>query len=172
MYLTIFDLVLILLLFLFIAFGFALGLIQALGALIGAVLGTWLAGLYYLPFADWLTPLMFGHANTAKVVAFILIFVLVNRLTGLAFWIIGKIFNLISIIPFTKTINRVLGALFGFVEGTLVLGLSLYFILQIPFSDWFSGVIIGSKVAFWLMQMGAVLAPLLPALLRHAQSFL
>jgi len=172
MYLTIFDLILLLILFLFIGFGFFLGLIQTLGAVLGAVLGAWLAGIYYLPFSDWLTPIMFGHGNTAKVVAFIIIFVLVSRLIGLVFWLIGKIFHLISIIPFTKTINRLLGALFGFLEGSLVIGLSLYFIMQLPFSDWFSGVIIGSKVAFWLMKMGAILAPLLPALLRHAQAIL
>jgi len=170
MFLTIFDLILILILFLFIAFGFALGLIQTIGALVGVVLGAWLAGVYYQPVGEWLTPFFLGHENTALVIAFILIFVLVDRLIGLVFWLINKIFKIISIIPFTKTINRLLGALLGFLEGTLVLGLSLYFIIRFPFSEWFSGVIAGSKVALWLIEMGNFLAPLLPTVLRAVKA--
>src|SRR3989344_1762067 len=170
MFLTIFDLILILILFLFIAFGFALGLIQTIGALVGVVLGAWFAGLYYEPVGAWLAPYLLNHENTARVIAFIVIFTLINRLSGLAFHIISKIFNLISIIPFTKIINRLLGALLGFLEGTLVLGLSLYFIIRFPFSDWFAGVIAGSHVALWLIEMGNFLAPLLPAVLRAVKA--
>jgi uncharacterized membrane protein required for colicin V production len=169
MFFTVFDLILLLILFLFIAFGFVLGLIQTIGALLGVVVGSWVAGHYYGPLADWLTPILLGHENTAKVIAFILIFVVVNRLIGLAFLILGKIFNIISIIPFTKTINRILGALLGVLEGTLVLGLSLYFIIRFPFSEWFSAVIDGSQVARWLIEMGGFLAPLLPDIIRTVQ---
>lgn len=172
MYLTIFDLILILILFLFIAFGFALGLIETIGALVGVVLGAWVAGQYYEPFGGWLESILLGHGNTSRVIAFIVIFVLVNRLTGLVFHLVSKLFHLLSFIPFTKTINRLLGALLGLLEGTLVLGLSLYFIVRFPFSDWFSGVITGSKVAVWLMEMGNFLAPLLPEIIRQAKSLI
>jgi len=170
MFLTILDLILILILFLFIAFGFALGLVQTIGALIGVVAGAYLAGVFYEPLGAWLEPILLGHGNTARIIAFIVIFVLVNRLIGLIFWFINKIFNLISIIPFTKSLNRILGALLGFLEGTLVLGLIIYFVSRFEISEWFTGVLAGSKVAMWLNWVAGILAPLLPDLLRQLQS--
>lgn len=166
MFLTILDLILLLILFLFIAFGFALGLVQTIGALIGVVLGAWLAGQWYQPVGDWLTPILLGHATAAYIIAFILVFTIINRLVGLAFWFINKIFNLISIIPFTKSLNRLLGALLGLLEGTLALGIILYFSSQITISEWWLEVINGSQVAGWLMAMAGILVPLLPEIIE------
>ncbi len=131
MFLTILDLVLVLVLFIFITFGFVLGLVQAIGSLVGLALGTWLAGHYYQPLAAWLTPIFLGHSIAANIVAFTLIFAVSNRAVGLLFWILNKIFNLVSIIPFTKTLNRILGAVLGLIEGVLASGVVLYFISQI-----------------------------------------
>lgn len=170
MFLTILDLILLLIIFLFVAFGFAMGLIQAVGALVGVVIGSWLAGVYYEPVGAWLEPILLGHGMTARIVAFILIFTIVNRLAGLAFWFINKIFRLITLIPFTKSINRLLGALLGFLEGTLVLGLILYFVSRFEVSEWFSGILAGSKVAAWLIEMANILTPLLPDLLTQLKS--
>ena len=96
----------------------------------------------------------------------------INRLVGLVFYIIAKVFGLLSIIPFTKTINRILGALLGFLEGTLVLGLILYFLARFSFSAWFDGVLVASSVARWLLAMANFLSPLLPALLRGLQTII
>ena len=170
MFLTILDLILLLILFLFVAFGFALGLVQTVGALVGVVVGAWAAGIFYEPFGAWLEPILLGHGAIARIIAFVVIFVLINRLIGLIFYIINKIFNIISIIPFTKSVNRLLGALLGFIEGTLVLGLIIYFISRFEISEWFTGVLIGSKVAMWLAWVASILAPLLPELLRQLKS--
>ncbi len=170
MFLTIFDLVLLLILFLFIAFGFALGLIETIGALVGVVLGAWVAGMYYENFAVLVAPFVLNNIVLADIVSFIIIFTAINRLTGLVFHIISKIFNLISIIPFTKSLNRLLGALLGFLEGTLVLGLILYFISRFELSEWSTGVLAGSQVARWLIEMAGILTPLLPELIRSVRS--
>lgn len=166
MFLTILDLVLLLILFLFIAFGFALGLVQTIGALIGVVAGVWLAGIFYEPVGSWLEPILLGHATTARIIAFILVFTIVNRLVGFIFWFINKIFNLISIIPFTKGLNRLLGALLGFIEGTLAIGIVLYFASRVTISDWWIGILTASKVAQWLMEMAGILTPLLPEVIN------
>lgn len=170
MFFTIFDLVLLLAVFLFIAFGFALGLVQALGALVGVVIGTWVAGIFYEPFAAWLDPFLLGQQNMARVIAFIILFTLINRLVGLIFWLINKIFNLISIIPFTKSLNRILGAAFGLIEGVLALGLILYFVSRYSISDWFNGVLGASKIAIFLIKVASILSPLLPEILRQLKS--
>ena len=172
MFLTILDLVLVFLIFLAVAFGFITGLIQAVGGFIGLALGAWAAGRFYDGVGVWLTPVFLGNSITAHIVAFILIFTVVNRLVGLVFWLVGKIFNLVSIIPFTKTINRLLGALFGLAEGVLGLGLSLYFINQVAFASWFHDVITVSKVAQWLIWASGILVPLLPEIVRRVQTVL
>jgi membrane protein required for colicin V production len=170
MFLTILDLILILALFLFIAFGFALGLVETIGALIGVVVGVWGAGALYEPFGSWLEPYLLGHGNIARIIAFILIFTIINRTIGLIFWIINKVFNLVSIIPFTKSLNRILGALLGLIEGVLVLGVIIYFVSRFVTSEWFISVLASSKVAVLLVDIASVLTPLLPALLRQLQS--
>ncbi|OGY44779.1 MAG: hypothetical protein A2729_02745 [Candidatus Buchananbacteria bacterium RIFCSPHIGHO2_01_FULL_39_14] len=169
MFLTILDLILILILFLFIAFGFALGFIHTLGALVGVVIGGWIAANYYSPLSSWLSPILLGQQTTAEIISFILLFTIVNRGVGIVFWLIGKIFHLVSIIPFTKMINRLLGAFLGLVEGTLALGLILIFISQATGSDWLSHVINGSQVAGWLMVIAGVLMPLLPEIARQVK---
>lgn len=164
MFLTILDLVLLIILFIFVAFGFALGLIQTIGALIGVVIGGWLAGVYYEPVGSWLEPILLGNMVTARIIAFILVFTFFNRLIGLAFWFINKIFNLISIIPFTKSLNRLLGSLLGFLEGTLAIGIVLYFISQITISDWLVNAIASSPIALWFIGMANFLSPIVPAI--------
>ncbi len=165
MYISILDLILILIVFIFVAFGFALGLVQTIGALIGVVIGTWLAGMYYEPVAGWLQAFFLGNAVTARVVAFILIFGITNRLVGLVFWLINKIFNIISIIPFAKSLNRILGAVFGLLEAVLALGVVLYFTSQIITNDWWQGILAGSKFALLLIDWASILTPLLPELI-------
>lgn len=167
MYLSILDLILLLILFIFIAFGFITGLIQVIGALLGVVAGAWLAGAYFEPVGSWLTPFLFGNAGLARIVGFIIVFTIVNRAVGLGFYFLNKIFNLISIIPFTKSLNRILGALLGFLEGTLATGLILSFVVGHPLSEWFTGVIYQSTLAIWLMAMASFLTPLLPEALRQ-----
>jgi len=164
MFLTILDLILLIILFIFIAFGFTMGLVQTIGALIGVVVGGWLAGIFYEPVGAWLEPILLGNAITARIIAFILVFTIVNRLIGLAFWIINKIFNLVSIIPFTKSLNRFLGALLGFLEGTLAIGIVLYFTSQITISPWWLEKLAESQVSMWLIEMANFLSPIIPVL--------
>jgi membrane protein required for colicin V production len=110
---TLVDIILILIVFLFVAAGFGLGLVRSIGALVGLALGAWIAGRYFMPVAEWLTPILMGRETAAKIVAFILIFFIVNRLVLLIFHFIGKGLGVLSFIPFAKTINRVGGVLLG-----------------------------------------------------------
>lgn len=148
---TLLDVIIIAVLAFFGAMGFFLGLIQGIGALIGLVLGLKLAGLYYLKVADFLTPILLGNAGWAKVVAFILIFTIANRLIGLLFYFINKIFKLIAIIPFLGTINRFGGLVLGLIEGIIILSFSLAAIGAFEGAIPAVAVFIsGSKLASWL----------------------
>ena len=82
---TLLDVILLLVLFGFVMFGFMTGLIHALGALIGVVAGTAVASRVFVPLADKYSYFFAGNENVAKIVIFILVFVIVNRLVGLLF---------------------------------------------------------------------------------------
>jgi membrane protein required for colicin V production len=172
MFLTIFDLILILIIFLFTAWGFITGLIQAVGKIIGLILGVWFAGLYFSEFGIWLNQYIPGDERVAKVIGFIIIFVTVSQITGLIFLLLEKIFHLISIIPFLKTFNRLLGAIFGLVEGVLILSLTLFVIDKFFTTGWLHQVITGSQVAFWLLMVAKIFVPLLPEVLKKAKTII
>lgn len=156
----------------FVLYGFWFGIIHMVGALVGVVAGALAAGRLYAPVANWVAPMVGDNANLAKIIGFVIVFILVNKLVGLAFWVIEKIFKFIAIIPFLKTFNRLLGAALGLLEGTLVLGLTVYFASRFPVSTGFDTLLADSTVAHALLPVGSILAPLLPLAVRAAQSFM
>lgn len=68
---------------------------------------------------------MMGSESLSNVVAFIIIFILCNHLVGLVFWFLAKTFQFIKLVPFFGIINRLGGAVLGFIEGLFVLGIIL-----------------------------------------------
>ncbi|MFA5188859.1 MAG: CvpA family protein [Patescibacteria group bacterium] len=166
---TIFDVVLLILLGGFVMFGLWFGLIHTLGAIIGTFAGAFFAGLWFEPLGSWLESI-FGHPNLMRIFAFIFIFIILNRLIGFAFYVLNKIFNFLTIIPFLKTINRLFGGILGFFEGVLVIGLSLFIIARFPLSDWFTSVLEASTVAPWFITTSKILQLMLPELLRQIHS--
>lgn len=169
---TLFDLILLLILGGFVLYGLWFGLIHTLGVLVGTIAGAFLAARWYAPVADWTGFLFGGHENLAKVVCFLILFIIINRLVGLLFWLIDKIFSFLKIVPFLGTINRLLGAVFGFLEGVLVLGLTLYVAERYPLGDWFINSLADSKIAHYFITLGKVLKPLLPEVLKQLKSLI
>ncbi|MCK5459508.1 CvpA family protein [Candidatus Parcubacteria bacterium] len=123
----IFDVILFVILTIFTVWGFFFGFIQSFGSLAGLVLGVLAANKYYLILAGWLGFIPVGE-TAIKIIAFFAILILISKLTGFVFYFIDKFFHLISIIPFLKTINRILGAILGLAEGFLIISVFLYII--------------------------------------------
>ncbi len=157
----IFDVILLLILAGFIFYGLFFGLIRTIGSLLGMVLGLWLAFIFYPTVFEWAKYLFFGHEVAGKIITFIILFTLVNRLIGFVFAILDRTFDLLSVIPFLKTINRLAGVALGFIEGGLVLGLILLYISQSSFSGWLNN----SQVAPFLINFTKVILPLIPQLM-------
>ncbi|MEA3249475.1 MAG: CvpA family protein [Patescibacteria group bacterium] len=167
---TIIDVTLLIALGGFVLAGLWFGIIHMIGSVVGLVLGAFLAGRFYGQVADLLIPFVGGNENLAKIIAFIALFVLVTRLVGLAFHVVEKIFKFIAVLPFLKTFNRLLGAALGLLEGTLVIGLVVYFAGKFPISSVFAALLADSQVARALNSVGKLLAPLLPAAVRIMRS--
>lgn len=165
------DIALLLILAGFVFYGLFFGLIKVFGSLAGVVVGAWAASRIYLLVFAWLKSLAFGYDDLGKIISFILCFIIINRLICLAFALLDRTFNLISVIPFLKTINRLGGLVIGFIEGGLVVGLLLYVIGRYTMAQSFLGpFLLKSQLAPFFLQFMAVLKPLLPALLKQLHS--
>ncbi len=163
---TFFDLILIIILFFFVASGIRFGLIVTFGSLLGTVIGVLVAGNYFEQLANVMKGLFLGNINLAKVVAFIILFVVVSRLVGFIFWIINKFFKVFTALPFLSSINRLAGGLLGFFEGAVILGVILVIVAKFPFASFILPAIEASKVAQWLIGYGKILVPFLPEAIR------
>jgi len=169
----IFDIILLIFLSGFVFYGLFYGLIRTAGSLVGVVVGAWLASRWYLPVYDWAENLFMGHEYIGKVATFIVLFTIINRLVCFIFAIINKIFHLIAIIPFLKTINRLGGAVLGFLFGATTLGLILFVASRYTLIDSLIGKwMVGSKVAPFLVKFVDVLKPLLPEMLKKLESII
>ncbi len=164
------DLVILGALAAFVLAGFWLGLIHMVGAIIGLFVGIYLAGHYYAWLAAIVAPFLGNNLALAKVLAFIFILVLVERLFGLLLYVVDRIFKFVAIIPFLKTFNRLLGAVFGLLEGTLLLGVALYFAGKVSLGGTLELLLRGSQLAKPLNLIGALLSPLLPQAVNMLQS--
>ncbi len=159
------DIVLLVIVGAFVLFGLFFGLIHTLGSLIGAVIGIAIASRFVAPAAETFSFLV-GDGSGGKIIVFIILFLLVSRLVGLVFWILEKVFGFVSIVPFAKSINRLLGGIFGFIEGVIVVGVILFYAMQVLPEDTLLTLLEGSAVANYLVAAVSALQVLFPESLR------
>ena len=164
------DIILLVLIGSFALAGLWFGFVHTLGSLVGTLVGAYLASRYYEPLADWLITWTGWSPNAARVVMFIVAFIIINRLVGLVFWIIDKVLSIVTRLPFISSINRLLGFILGIAEGVITVGLVIFFIERIPLSNHIMGYIAVSKVAPMVAGVAAILWPLLPEAFRMLQS--
>jgi len=170
----IFDYVLLAVLAYFALWGFRKGLIRAVGSFVGMVLSVVLASRYFDAVAEWLAPYtgLTNNINLARIVSFILLLVVVNRLVVFGFGILEKMYKSIAVLPLMKLGNRVLGAILGLVEGAIVLGLVIYFISRFPFGSIVESFLDGSVVAPIVLSISSIVLPLVPEAIRQIQGLL
>jgi uncharacterized membrane protein required for colicin V production len=165
------DIVLLILWFGFVWAGFWYGLIQTLGGIVGVIAGAIIAGRTYTIVGGW-----FGgvgeRLGLSQWLAFAIIFVVVNRAVAIATGSVGKILNVVKVVPGVGSINRLGGALVGLLEGALILGLLVGLAQTLSVSAGLTAHLEGSRIADLLGAIGKSLMPLLPEALRQARSLL
>lgn len=160
------DIVLLIIIFGFVWIGFWSGFIHTLGSFLGVFVATAIAFRYFLVIAPAWEWVFFGHRTLAKIVVFIVLFVLVNRLVGLMFWLAGKLFHIVKFFPFLSTFNRLLGATLGLFEGMLAAGVVLFLMTKLPISKSLSQAIASSPVAQTLLTMITIVKPFIPEFIK------
>jgi membrane protein required for colicin V production len=151
----------------FTFFGWRKGFIQTLGSLVGIVIATILATRFYPLVADYL-----GSSTWSPTLAFFLIFSLTVKLTGVAFWLFGKIFRIITVLPFISTFDKLLGTILGAVEGILIATLAVYFLSKFSVSPKITLLLKQSLLADVFLTISIVFWPLLPEALKKIKSII
>lgn len=151
-------------------FGLWFGLVHAIGSLIGALIGLYLASRYYEPLANWLMNLTGWSGNFSKVLMFIIAFIVIARLVSFVFWLIEKILGIFTKLPFISGLNHLLGGVFGLVEGVILVGISLYFIVRFPVGSGFMNILSNSVVAPYIVKPASIVLPLIPDAIKFLQS--
>jgi len=167
---SIFDIALLIIISSFALFGLWFGLVHTLGSLIGTIFGVYLASRYYESVAGWIVGFTHWDQNYVKVIIFVLTFILITRLVGFAFLIMEKVLTIFTRLPFIHGLDRLLGAIFGTLEGAIVVGVSLYFIARFPISLSFMDGLAHSQLAPPLVKLASILIPLFPEALRLLRS--
>ncbi|OIP79924.1 MAG: hypothetical protein COT39_04250 [Parcubacteria group bacterium CG08_land_8_20_14_0_20_48_21] len=166
----IFDLILLFIISGFFFYGLFFGFLRALGSLVGYFAGAIIASKYFDNLMPWITNLIGDRAGLAKVLAFLVLFFLVNQFIGWAFYLLDRVVHLLHFIPFLKTFNRILGAGFGVVEGGLIVGLVLWvvsiFAGRTIVGDW----IAHSLVAKVLLPLVDYSIPYFPEIIEKVQA--
>ena len=155
------DIVIIVILLIQVITGFAQGFIKALGGLIGLIAGIILAGRFYENVASLLS--FISNTDVANVVAFILILIVV---WGIISAIASLLTKLISM-AFLGWINRLLGAVFGLVMGSLFVAAALAI-----WARYFgTGSLSDSFMATFLLDKFPVVLSLLPSQFDSIKDF-
>ncbi len=165
---TFFDLILIIILFGFIWFGFWNGFVQAIGGIISLVIALFIASRWYSVIATRILPFIGENMNLAKLLGFIGVFIIARVLMFLLIKIIDKVFSL----PILSIFNKIGGAVFGLLEGGLVIGVILFLSTKFPLGNKWGLLLKSSSLAPSLIGFGKLLTPLIPQALKEIKSLL
>ena len=166
------DIFLLVFLTFFVCWGFFLGFIRLLGGFIGLIVGTWLAGMYYNLVAVWFITYVGMSENLARVIGFISLFLVISKVVSLAFNLLDKFFKFLSIIPFTKTLNRLAGAMLGALEALLILALIIFLLSRYSLSPQIDETLKQSFFAPLVVKFIFPLWPLLPEIIKKIKALI
>jgi len=168
------DYVMLAVLAYFALWGFRKGLIQAIGSIIGLIIAVVLASRYFQQAADAVSPFVSftKSENFIKVIVFVLMLIIINRLAVFVFSIIEKMYKSVAILPGMKFLNRLLGAGLGFIEGCLVLGLIIFFASRFPFGSIVESFLAGSQIAPIVLQISTIIQPFIPEAIKQIQGLI
>ena len=168
----IFDYVLLAVLAYFALWGLKKGLIRAVGSIVGLILATVLASRYFEQAAALLMAFIGANINLARILAFVVLLIVINRLILWVFIIVEKAYIGLAVLPGMKMGNRLLGAVLGLIEGAIVLGLVIYFASRFPFGSLVESFLAESKVAPIVLSISGIVQPLLPDAIRQIQGLI
>ena len=156
------DIVIIVLIAIPTLIGLRIGIIKTVLSLAGAIAGIILAGRFYAPLAEQLT--FIPQDNLAKIAAFAIILIGVMIITG----VLASVLKWIASVVLLGWVNRLGGAIFGFVLGAVFCSALLAIWAKFLGAE---GPIAGSGLATLLLDQFPMVLALLPEEFDAVRSF-
>jgi membrane protein required for colicin V production len=164
---SILDIVLVLILLGFAWKGYKQGLIEALSSLLAIMIGLYAAYRFYGTGAWWLSHWTGWGQTFSRILVFIIIFIAINWLVNYLCYLADRFFQLIFKLPFVRTLNKILGALFAILEGIIILVVLIFIFKSIPVSTTLTQAVNTSLVATYLVKIASFIWPFLPKLAKN-----
>jgi uncharacterized membrane protein required for colicin V production len=172
---SIFEICLLIILIYTTLNGLFKGLIGLVGRVFGLLVGAFVASHYYLAFFTWSANIYKDHESLGKIISFIVLFVVVTKVTEWAFKLLEKVFNFVAVIPGSKYLNNLAGAILGFLIGAIFLGLIIYVASRYVVVGNLLGLgdqLKNSVIAPVLLRIVKLILPLLPEALKALKSII
>ena len=157
------DIVLAIVLVVGIVLGLKSGLIKMVISFAGLILAIFLAGRFYVAFADKLT--FISSDQVARIVAYIIIFILVMIVAAIASWLLTKLVSAILL----GWINRLAGAIVGLIVAGVFCGAILAIWAKYTGSG--GDIVGGSLLGRFLLNTFPLVLGLLPGEFDTIRSF-
>jgi len=165
------DIILLIFAGAFALFGFWFGTIHALGSLVGMIIATFVASRIQEPITNWIAGVT-GNPFVVKIIVFFLIYFIISKLVGFVFMFIEKPMNLLTHLPFIHSIDRLIGALIGLVEGVLIVGAALFILTRSEVPPQVAQQLTTSQMVPWFLGVSFILQPLIPESIKKIQSLI
>lgn len=160
------DLILILIIVGFVLGGFKKGFVASLGSVVGFILTIIIMARLY----PWLLT-HFEGGFWVKVLVFIFALIIISIIVSIVIWLIEKIFKFFHFIPGTKSLNRLLGAILGFISGLLITSFVVWMLLKLPMdAEWFNNQIQNSYLVKPLLLVAYIWIPVVPKVYREVKN--
>jgi len=156
------DIVIIVIIAIPTLIGLRIGMIKAVLSLVGVIVGIILAGRFYVALAEQLT--FIPQDNLAKIAAFAIILVVVMIIAG----VLASVLKWIASVVMLGWVNRLGGAIFGFVLGAIFCSALLAIWAQFLGIE---GLITESGLAILLLDRFPMVLALLPEEFNSIRSF-
>lgn len=163
-----YDIALIVILFFFTWKGFRTGLVGAIGGFFGIIFGIWAGSHYMQQVGAWIMQVAnFDNEALAYIFSFAIVFIAVNIAVGIIVSVINRVFH---IIPFIDLINKLSGAIVGFLGGCLAVSALVYLMSLLPISDTISNLVLHSRLAEIAINVSVIIKPFIPEAIKQLKS--
>ena len=157
------DIVLAIVLVIGIVMGLKAGLIKMVISFAGLVLAIFLAGRFYVALADKMT--IINSVQAARIVAYIIIFILVMLIAAIIAWILTRLASIILL----GWLNRLVGAIIGLLVSAIFCGAVLA--IWAKYSGSGVSIVSGSALGKFLLSGFPLVLALLPQEFDTIRSF-
>ncbi len=154
--------------------GFKKGIIKSVGGMIGLVGAVLIASRNFEKVAYKIAPVLGfqNNMNLARMLSFVALLLVVSYSVSFVVSILEKTYSSVAVLPFMKLGNRVLGAILGLVQSSVMVGLILYFVARFPFGSVVESFFQGSRVAPIMLNIAGIIQPLLPDAIKQVESLI